>query len=418
MSDLVARVLQLFPAVVTLLLALIGSFFKDTVKKDANGDPMRRHGFPVLSKTGWILLIALLVSSGFSIKSMLSSAQRAHDAEETLQRVDTTTATTLTTQVKRFQDILDQQAKIGETTIGRISQSSTELKQNIDNSTSNLKTGIDDSTALLGGRVDHSITLLNHSADKITSLTDPITTMKTSWTRVALPLNGPRQQSQRQTLDDYARQINQKTVSFEQMPDSIRQSANSFAMVTIAVSLYKIPLSDKVLQKGELPSPDLSFWITNASTGISGYYDAEKHCLYANIQDVLIVPRLDDRLRNNTGFSIVPWDKKAAGAINGIPDLLNAQLVATIGIPGASGINDPVSELAHQLQINRLDIMMSDELYLTFDADGPYTDHIFGWTRAHRMRQMRQLKARTGETLYVYQLPGSMAELVGSPSIP
>ena len=68
--------------------------------------------------------------------------------------------------------------------------------------------------------------------------------------------------------------------------------------------------------------------------------------------------------------------------------------------------------------IKRLDITVSDELYLTFDADGPYTNHIFGWTRALRMRQMRQLKGKDGEPLYVYQMPGSVAELVGSPSTP
>jgi len=416
MSELMARALQLFPALLTLFLALLGTFFKDTIKKDAKGEPIRRHGFPVLTRIGWMLLIALLVSPGFSIRSMLSSAQKAHDAEETLKRVDTTTAATLQTQVKRFQDILNQQEKIGQTTIGRISQSSTDLKQNIDTSTDNLKTGINDSTALLGARVDSSITLLNHSADKITSLTDPIKILKTSRTQVALPLNDPMFQTERQILDDYAHRINQKTVLISQMPDSVQQNAFDFGMVTISVSLYRTPLSDHTLQEGDLRTPDLTFWISKSAAEKFEYYDAEKHCLYAYLQDVLIVPRLDARLKDNPqSDSIRPWDKRAAGAINGIPDLLNAQLIATIDIPGAVG---SFNDFSHQLRINRLDIIVSDELYLTFDAEGPYTNHISGWTRALRMRQMRQLKDKNGETRYVYQMPGSMADLVGSPSIP
>jgi hypothetical protein len=395
MSELTAKVLQLFPAVVTLLLALLGTFFKDTIKKDANGEPIRRHGFPVPTRIGWMLLIALLVSSGFSIRSMLSSAQKAHDAEETLKRVDTTTAATLQTQVKRFQEILDQQEVIGQTTIGRISQSSADLKQNIDTSTDKLKTGINDSTALLGGRVDHSITLLNHSADKITSLTDPITTLKTSRTRVALPLTNSIFQSERQILDYYAQRSNKKTISTSEMGSVLPNTLN-IGIVTIAISFYKTPLSDQALQKFALPPPDLRFWILKSAAENFETYDAEKHCLYANFQDVLIVSRLDDRLKDGPkSLSIRPWDKRAVGAINGIPDLLK-----------------------HQLQINSLDIVVSDELYLTFDADGNYTSNIFGWTRAHQMRQMRQLKAQDGQTLYVYQFPGTIEELVGSPSNP
>ena len=95
---------------------------------------------------------------------------------------------------------------------------------------------------------------------------------------------------------------------------------------------------------------------------------------------------------------------------------LNAELVATVSIPGAVG--SLKTDIGDRLQIKRLDIIVSDELYFTFDADGPYTDHVFGWTRALRMRQMRQLSRKNGETLYVNQMPGFVAELVGSPSTP
>ena len=223
--------------------------------------------------------------------------------------------------------------------------------------------------------------------------------------------------SERQTLDDYAHSINQKTFSFKQMPDAIRQRTFNFGLVTIQVSLYRIPLSDQVLQKSDLPTPDLSFWIYRSPDADSGYYDAQTHCLYSDIQEVLIVSRLDTRLKQDPeSVFIRAWDKRAAGAVNGIPDLLNAQLVATISTPGAVG---PLkTDVANRLQIKRLDIVVLDELYLTFNADGPYTEHIPGWTRALRMRQMRQLKGKDGEPLYVYQMPGSVAELVGSPSTP
>jgi hypothetical protein len=190
----------------------------------------------------------------------------------------------------------------------------------------------------------------------------------------------------------------------------------NFGMITIAISLYKTPLGDQTLQKFELPPPDLRFWIMKSAAENFETYDAEKHCLYANFQDVLIVSRLDGRLKNRpASLSIRPWDKRAVGAINGIPDLLNAQFVATVSMPGTIGLS---REMEHQLQINSLDIAVSDELYLTFDADGNYTSHIFGWSHAHQMRQMRQLKAESGQTLYVYQFPGTIKELVGSPSIP
>jgi hypothetical protein len=70
-----------------------------------------------------------------------------------------------------FSKIQQKQAEAGK-----------KVSDDIDASTQRLKTGIDDSTELLGGRLDHSITLLSRSADKITSLTAPITTLKTGFT--------------------------------------------------------------------------------------------------------------------------------------------------------------------------------------------------------------------------------------------
>lgn len=171
MSDItqlftLSSVAQLF----TLFLAVFGAFYKNTQKK--HGDhPVYWHGFPVLTLKGWILVIALLLSSAISIysaydkgitaeKEKAAERKRADELQQTLNQVSKVSASSLELQITRFEEILMSQAIIGETTIGKIDDSSTRLATNLDNSSARLNKSINTSANNLIGNISDSSALL------------------------------------------------------------------------------------------------------------------------------------------------------------------------------------------------------------------------------------------------------------------
>lgn len=153
----------------TLTLALLGAFYKNTQKR-IGGDPVYWHIFPVLTPIGWILVTALFLSSGISVYSayektaMETQAKadettRANTLQTTLNEVNSTSALTLKTQIKRFEDILTNQETIGNTTIGKISDSSKLLTTTIDDSSTLLTRNINGSATLLRGNINEASNL-------------------------------------------------------------------------------------------------------------------------------------------------------------------------------------------------------------------------------------------------------------------
>ncbi|HEX8195327.1 MAG TPA: hypothetical protein VF571_03875 [Pyrinomonadaceae bacterium] len=163
---------------ITLFLALFGAFYKNTQKTDAEKNPIYWHGLPVLTPIGWILVIALTLSSGASIYSAYANSvkeedqkkeladkereqrDRANNLQETLNKVSTQNASILETQIERFEKILVNQEKVGERTIDKIEGSSTLLANNIENSSHLLTGNITESSHLLRKNISDSSEIL------------------------------------------------------------------------------------------------------------------------------------------------------------------------------------------------------------------------------------------------------------------
>jgi hypothetical protein len=440
---------------IVFILAILGILFKST-KTDAEGKTVHSaSGLPVLTTTGKVVIVLLLVSFGISVLSVRNTrksedeatrkrdemARQLEQANQYNKGIDAGVREVLgraeaaaKEQREKFGDVLTQQERTGKNIAGGISASATQLQS-----------GIERSATLLRGRLDNSISLLNHTAGDIASLADPITAININPLWLEIPLTHPAlagyrarlEAGIRQALASNSNEVGRATLGNRQLftisnrsgllpdPQTEPVAHAVLSSVDMTISFYKKPRSVEQLKNPESWREDLyipvlmEFPREETSTGrslityLSLSYDMQEHRAYLYLLDLILAPPDIHREANlpvSNSLMSKFWWKPAGGKVTGIPDLPGSQIVAriremTYRRDGAEAAN----EIRREMRIAELGVNFAEELSLHYLSERLLATR--PQANGYPLINMKQFSDKDGYPFYVYDLPSTLNAL-------
>lgn len=373
--------------VVSLTLALFGAFYKKTTVSGPDKETIYRHGLPVLTPTGKVLLLLILTSFSLTAYSSYRGAKTAKEENDKLQSkldsVDQNSANILKAQVDEqrrnidnFANLLHSQETTGQATINTVNKTAGTLQT----------------------KVDSSFGLLNQTAVELNRAANPIVDLGISFSAY-VPLNHPgiaaygsrlvsAMNSMRTSgLDTSQVYVSQKGENGEPSVLGIDESSSLLPRgeseeaarwvlrtVGIKIALYKGHVDFQQLVLGTARAPDLTYTAFVEADVKDGHKGTVATFYELNQKECPL--RLD-----GTNMPPFPERSYSNGTIRSILDLSGTQMVVrfdAIYHPGTETLANVIDDVRGEIQISWVKLTMSGGREFLFrngsNLHGPFKD--------------------------------------------